>query len=212
MDVKSKEEIIKFAQKLNSTNLSPLRSGNISLKAQNNNGEGFLITPSGKKYDSLKANDIVFVSLDGISEKNKKPSSEWGFHLALYKNTTCNAVVHAHSKFSVICSCLFKKIPSFHYMIALTGAKDIKSADYALFGSKDLSKNIIRAIKGRKSCLIANHGQITLGDDLESAFELAEEVELLCEHYYYCRLYKKPSNIYKIEMKKVLKKISNYKV
>ena len=37
MDVKSREEIIKFAQKLNSTNLSPLRSGNISLKAQNNN-------------------------------------------------------------------------------------------------------------------------------------------------------------------------------
>ena len=54
MDVKSREEIIKFAQKLNSTNLSPLRSGNISLKAQNNNEEGFLITPSGKKYDSLK--------------------------------------------------------------------------------------------------------------------------------------------------------------
>lgn len=48
MDVKSREEIIKFAQKLNSTNLSPLRSGNISLKAQNNNEAGFLITPSGK--------------------------------------------------------------------------------------------------------------------------------------------------------------------
>ena len=65
MDVKSREEIIKFAQKLNSTNLSPLRSGNISLKAQNNNEDGFLITPSGKKYDSLKADDIVFVSLKG---------------------------------------------------------------------------------------------------------------------------------------------------
>ena len=192
--------------------LSPIRSGNISIRHNLNNKNGFLITPSGKKNYELKVQDIVFVSLDGISEKNKKPSSEWSFHLALYKNTTCNAVVHAHSKFSVICSCLFKKIPSFHYMIALTGAKDIKSANYALFGSKDLSKNIIRAIKGRKSCLIANHGQITIGDDLESAFELAEEVELLCEHYYYCRLYKKPSNISKIEMKKVLKKISNYKV
>ena len=61
MDVKSREEIIEFAQKLNSTNLSPLRSGNISLKVQNNNEEGFLITPSGKKYESLKADDIVFV-------------------------------------------------------------------------------------------------------------------------------------------------------
>ena len=87
MDVKSREEIIKFAQKLNSTNLSPLRSGNISLKAQNNNEEGFLITPSGKKYDSLKADDIVFVSLKGdYDEKGLQPSSEWRFHKGIYLN------------------------------------------------------------------------------------------------------------------------------
>ena len=211
-ELKKKNTIIKYSKLFNTNGLSPIRSGNISIRHNLNNKNGFLITPSGKKNYELKVQDIVFVSLDGISEKNKKPSSEWGFHLALYKNTTCNAVVHAHSKFSVICSCLFKKIPSFHYMIALIGAKEILSAEYALFGSKDLSKNIIKAIKGRKSCLIANHGQITIGNDLESAFELAEEVELLCEYYYYCRLYKKPSNISKIEMEKVLKKISNYKV
>ena len=71
MDVKSREEVIKFAQKLNSTNLSPLRSGNVSVRTTINNTEGFLITPSGKKYSSLKNKDIVFVSLDGKFNKKR---------------------------------------------------------------------------------------------------------------------------------------------
>ena len=77
-------------------------------------------------------------------QKKKKPSSEWMFHLDLYKSNKCNAIVHAHSKFSVICSCLFNEIPSFHYMIALTEAKTLKVAKYALFGSKNLSINILK--------------------------------------------------------------------
>ena len=57
-----KEEVVKFAKKFNTTNLSPLRSGNISLRAKVNNFDGFLITPSGKKYKTLKTDEIVFVS------------------------------------------------------------------------------------------------------------------------------------------------------
>ena len=149
--------------------------------------------------------------MDGVIKKNQKPSSEWRFHLDLYKSTNCNSVVHAHSKFSVICSCLYKKIPSFHYMIALTGGENINVAKYALFGSEILSRNILKAIRNRRSCLIANHGQISIGDNIESAFELAEEVEKICEYYYYCKLHKNPKNISKVEMRKVLNKILDYK-
>ena len=49
-----KEEVIKFAQKLTSTNLSPLRAGNVSARSTINNVEGFLITPSRIKYEALK--------------------------------------------------------------------------------------------------------------------------------------------------------------
>ena len=59
-----KEEVIKFAQKLNSTNLSPLRSGNVSVRTIINNIEGFLITPSGIKYELLKETDVVFLELN----------------------------------------------------------------------------------------------------------------------------------------------------
>ena len=148
MDVKSKEEIIRFAQKLNSTNLSPLRSGNISLKAQNNNEDGFLITPSGKKYESLKVEDIVFVSLKGkYNEKGLQPSSEWRFHKDIYLNKTdAKAGVHAHSPHATAVSAHNKDIPAFHYMIALAGGDNIKCAKYATFGTQELSDNILSLI------------------------------------------------------------------
>ena len=53
---------------LNSRKLSALRSGNISARFK----DGFLITPSGKKYASLKDKDIVFVSLNGSFDKKKE--------------------------------------------------------------------------------------------------------------------------------------------
>ena len=79
-----KKEIIKYSKKLNSTNLSALRSGNISARVKEKGVDGFYITPSGMKYSSLKPKDIVFVTLDGRFEKNKKPSSEWRFHQDIF--------------------------------------------------------------------------------------------------------------------------------
>ena len=82
---KLKTEIIKYSKKLNVTNLSALRSGNISVRAKEKGIDGFYITPSGRTYSSLKTKDIVFVSLKGIyRKKGGKPSSEWRFHQDIY--------------------------------------------------------------------------------------------------------------------------------
>ena len=96
---KIKAKVIKYSKKLNLTNLSFLRSGNISVRAKEKGIEGFYITPSGRKYSSLKVKDIVFVSLKGIFDKKKgKPSSEWRFHQEIYVNKKeAKAIVHAHS-------------------------------------------------------------------------------------------------------------------
>ena len=84
---KIKAEVIKYSKKLNITNLSALRSGNISARAKEKGVDGFYITPSGRKYSSLKTKDIVFVSLKGIYDKKRgKPSSEWRFHQDIYVN------------------------------------------------------------------------------------------------------------------------------
>ena len=77
-----RNQIIEYSLKLNSTNLSPLRSGNISLRGIEDDIEGYLITPSGKKYETLKPEDIVFMGLNEEEKKDStnKPSSEWRFH------------------------------------------------------------------------------------------------------------------------------------
>ena len=97
--LEKKKEVIEYAKKLNTENLSPLRSGNISARAKQKGVEGFYITPSGRKYSSLKPKDIVFVSLKGVFNKKKqKPSSEWRFHQDIYVNKKeAKAIVHAHS-------------------------------------------------------------------------------------------------------------------
>jgi L-fuculose-phosphate aldolase len=210
---KLKAEVIKYSKKLNITNLSALRSGNISVRAKEKGIEGFYITPSGMKYFSLKNRDIVFVSLKGVFDKKKnKPSSEWRFHQDIYVNKKeAKAIVHAHSTCATAVSSHQKSIPAFHYMVAVAGGEDLKCTKYATFGTKQLSRNIIKALKNRSACLIANHGQVAFGDNLEKAFELAQEIENICHQYINALRIGIPKILSKKEMKIVLGKFKNYK-
>jgi L-fuculose-phosphate aldolase len=206
---KIKLNIIRYAKMLNSKKLSALRSGNISIRYKN----GFFITPSGKKYSSLRIADIIFVNLDGIfNKKNGIPSSEWKFHQDIYLNKKeANAIVHAHSTNATAVSAHKKGIPAFHYMVAMAGGFDIKCAKYATFGTRTLSKNILLALKNRKACLISNHGQIVFEENISKAFELAEEVENISLQYITSLKLGNPKILSVNEMKKVLSKAKNYK-
>ena len=217
-NLKKKEEVIEFSKKLNTSNLSPLRSGNISIRAIEDSVEGFFITPSGKKYESLKPEDIVFLSLNEKKDfhawfnSGKKPSSEWRFHQDIYKNKReARAIVHAHSPYATAVSAHGKPIPAFHYMVALAGGSDIKCSEYATFGTNDLSQNIIKALEKRKACLMSNHGQVAFGDNLKQAFELAQEVENICQQYIITLKIGKPKILSSAEMEKILDKVKNYK-
>ena len=208
-----KVDIIKYSKKLNITNLSALRSGNISIRTKEKGVEGFYITPSGMKYSTLKIKDIVFVSLKGIFDKKKgKPSSEWKFHQDIYVNKKeAKAIVHAHSTCATAVSSHQKSIPAFHYMVAVAGGEDLKCTKYATFGTKQLSENIIKALKNRSACLIANHGQVAFGGNLEKAFELSQEIENICHKYINALRIRIPKILSKKEMKVVLGKFKNYK-
>ena len=209
-----RNQIIEYSIKLNSTNLSPLRSGNISLRGKEDDKEGYLITPSGKKYETLKAEDIVFMGLNEElrDTSNQNPSSEWRFHRDIYLNKKeAQAIVHAHSPHATAVSSHGKTIPPFHYMIALAGGEDIKCADYATFGTEELSNNVIKALEKRSACLMSNHGQVAFGKNLEDAFELAQEVENICHQYTIALKLGEPKILSFEEMKKVLEKAKNYK-
>jgi len=217
-NLKERQEVIDYSIKLNITNLSPLRSGNISVRGIEEGVEGFFITPSGKKYETLKPEDIVFLSLnekkDFLSWFNsgKNPSSEWRFHQDIYKNKwKAKAIVHAHSTHATAVSTHGKSIPPFHYMIALAGGEDIRCSEYATFGTHELSMNIIKALKGRKACLMSNHGQVAYGVNLSKAFELAQEIENICHQYIIALKMGEPKNLSLSEMNKILDKVKNYK-
>ena len=207
--MKQAKEVIKYAKMLNTENLSALRSGNISVR----HNDGFLITPSGVKYSSLKIDDIVFVSLNGqFDEKKQKPSSEWKFHRDIYKNKReAKAIVHSHSTNATAVSAHGKSIPAFHYMVALAGGNDIKCADYATFGTEELSNNVIRALENRKACLMSNHGQVAFEKSLDKAFELAQEIENICHQYINALKIGVPKILSNNEMNKILGQIKNYK-
>ena len=209
-----RNQIIEYSLRLNSTNLSPLRSGNISLRGIEDDIEGYLITPSGKKYETLKPEDIVFMGLNEEEENNStnKPSSEWRFHRDIYVNKKeAHAIVHAHSPHATAVSSHGKPIPPFHYMIALAGGDDIKCAEYATFGTEELSNNVIKALENRSACLMSNHGQVAFGKNLEDTFELAQEIENICHQYIIALKLGQPKILSFEEMKKVLDKAKNYK-
>ena len=210
---KLKAEVIKYSKKLNVTSLSALRSGGISVRTKEKGVDGFYITPLGMKHSLLKTKDIVFVSSKGIFDKKKnKPSSEWRFHQDIYVNKNeAKAIIHTHSTCATAVSAHEKSIPAFHYMVGVAGGEDIKCTKYATFGTRKLSNNILSALKNRSACLIGNHGQIAFGDNLDKAFELAQEVENICNQYINALRIGIPKILSKNEMKIVLSKMKNYK-
>lgn len=175
-------EIIEVARVMSDCGLSPNRSGNVSARFEG----GMLITPTGMAYGDLKPKDIVFVDGDGgVMGGQRKPSSEWHFHLAAYAaRPDKHALVHAHSMYATVLACAHKAIPAFHYMVAVAGGEDIPCVPYATFGTEALAQHVAHGLRARDACLMANHGQVALGDDLASALELAFEVETLAEQYH----------------------------
>ena len=121
------------------------------------------------------------------------------------------AIVHAHSPHATAVSAHGKAIPAFHYMVALAGGDDIKCAEYATFGTPELSINLLKALENRKACLMSNHGQLTFGQTLKQAFQLAEEVEYICHKYVITLKLGKPKILSSTEMSKILDKIIHYK-
>jgi L-fuculose-phosphate aldolase len=178
---KLRDEIIVTVRQFNRTGLSFGRTGNVSTRTT----LGFLITPSGIAYDDLQAEDLNEMDMAGnVIAGSLKPSTEWYMHRAIYQaREDVNAIVHVHSPYASGVACTRKPIPAFHYMISVFGGLSIPCARYATFGTEELARNVLAALADNMACLLANHGQIALGEDLDTAFHYAGEVESLAQQY-----------------------------
>ena len=201
-------ELIKASKYLNDKNINCGSSGNLSFRSKN----GFIITPSSLPNDKLTEKNCVQMNLDGTYQNKFKPSTEWKIHRDIYvKRKDIYAIIHTHPISSTAIACMNINIPAFHYMIAVAGGDNIRCAKYATFGTEQLSKNVLKALENRNTCLMANHGLIVIEKDLKIALKLTEEVENLSMQFLQIlKSGKKPVLLSKNEMKKNIKKIKNY--
>ena len=201
------QTLIDTAVAMNASGLNQGASGNLSVRCE----DGYLITPTGMDYAGLSVEDIVRMDFEGNARGERIPSSEWHFHAAIYQHhADAGAILHAHPVNCSALACLNKGIPAFHYMVALAGGKDIRCSDYATFGTPELSDSVIKALRGRKACLMSHHGLTCFETDLSRVLALATEVEHLASVY--CRILAIGSAeiLSDDEMEKVLKKFSSY--
>jgi L-fuculose-phosphate aldolase len=204
----ARRDVLDTAKAMSRQGLSPGRSGNVSRRF----GDGMVITPSGMAYDEILPEDIVFVGPDGdLRPGERRPSSEWRFHLAVYAaRSDIAGIVHTHSMHATVLASARHAIPAFHYMVAIAGGSDIPLVPYATFGTEALSRHVVRGLRKRDACLMANHGQITVGRTARTALELACEVEILAEQYWKVLAIGKPKLLDNEEMERVIALFKSY--
>jgi L-fuculose-phosphate aldolase len=203
-----RDEVVLAARGLKARRLTAGRSGNVSARLPG----GFLVTPSGTPYESLRPEDLVRVDAEGRAEPGGLvPSSEWQLHRELYRaRPDVDAIVHAHPRFSTALACARREIPAFHYMVAIAGGRSIRCAPYATFGSLELAKNAVAALSGRRACLLANHGSVAVNATPARALELIEEVEWLAAQYLAALAAGPVTILWDAEMDKVIEKFRTY--
>lgn len=185
-EIAIRQSIIDACLEMNAAGVNQGTSGNISVRL----GKHLLITPSGVPYHALKPESITALVLGEGDEPQwagpYQPSSEWRFHRdIMLSRPEVQAVVHLHPVFCTALAINRKPIPACHYMVAAFGGNNVRCADYALFGTAELSQNVLQALEERTACLMANHGMIAIGDSLEKALWRAVELEALAKQYLY---------------------------
>jgi L-fuculose-phosphate aldolase len=203
-----RSEIIATCRHMNAIGVNQGASGNISVRIAK---DRLLITPSGVPYAAMTPEQIAEMQLDGVYYGSCRPSSEWRFHRdILAARPEVNAVIHTHSMFSTTISCLRRDLPAVHYMISAAGGDSIRCAEYATFGTQQLSINALEALEGRRACLLANHGLIVLGDSLQKALDLLIEVETIAAQYWRASCLGEPVILDEAEMQRVIDQFKTY--
>lgn len=171
-----KNDIVDMGKQLITKNLVAGSWGNISCIVDENS---MAITPSGMGYAKQRAEDIVIIDFDeNIIEGKHIPSSEAKLHSAIYKACPeARAIIHTHSIYASSLAAMRKPVPAIiEDIVQIIGGR-VNCAEYALPGTQELADNAVAAMQGRKAVLLANHGAVCWGKNLEDALIVAEILE-----------------------------------
>ena len=183
---KERKIVLEAAREIVRTGLVTGTQGNISLRFNDSEGQELVaITPSSFNYDLMAIRDIVILDPDGNQKQGKrKPSIEAGLHLGIYHNRKkVNAIVHTHSIYASVLAVAYQNIPPILDDQVYYLGGEIKVASHALPGSKRLVKNVISALDFKNAVILANHGALAIGDDMEKALVNAQLLERIAKIY-----------------------------
>ncbi|MEU5102728.1 class II aldolase/adducin family protein [Streptomyces sp. NPDC021354] len=170
------ERVVETARRTVADGLVVGTSGNVSARV----GDTVLVTPSGVPYDRLGPGDAVGVDLEGRQVLGElAPTSELPMHLAVYRHTDAAAVVHTHAVHATAVSTLVDEVPAIHYMIGALGGP-VRVAGYALYGTDELARKMLDALRDRSGCLLRNHGTVVYGATLDQAYDRTAQLEWMC--------------------------------
>jgi L-fuculose-phosphate aldolase len=180
---RERERVAAAARRLSADGLVAGTAGNVSVRS----GELVAVTPTGARLEDVTPEQVAVVDLEGEQTSGDlSPTSELGLHLGIYRRYDAGAVVHSHARFATTLACVLDELPVVHYqMLALGGP--IRVAPYATFGTPELAERTLDALDGRSAALMANHGAIAYGPDLDTAMEQARLLEWACELYWRAR-------------------------
>lgn len=207
---KERKQVIECGKKLIESRLTVGTFGNISVF---NREEGLMaISPSGMDYFKIGLEDVVIMTPEGKKvEGDNKPSSEVDMHRIFYlKRPEINAVVHTHSTFATTLACMHKSVPPIHYLVAYSG-REVPCIPYVQFGTYELALAAYDAMADGYSCILGNHGLLSVGGNIEYTFDVAQQIEFLCELYYRTLLAGGPTLMKDEDIDVVLKQFSHYR-
>ncbi len=171
------QKIVEKGIEMLATNLTVGTWGNISCRVPKE--DYIAITPTGMSYDLLAPEDIVVIDLGGkIISGTRKPSVEVPLHLAIYNaREDVRAIVHTHSAYATAMAVARREIPgAVEDLVQIVGG-NVRVNEYALPGTKQLGINTVKAMEERNAVLLANHGMIGVGRNLDEAFRVCQVVE-----------------------------------
>jgi L-fuculose-phosphate aldolase len=186
-----RERVAAAARRLAADRLVIGTAGNVSARVD----ETVAITPTGAALERLEPEQVAIVNLDGEQTAGQlEPSSELALHLGVYRRYHAGGVVHTHAPMATALSCAIDELPVVHYQMLMLGGP-IRVARYATFGTPELAEVTVDALQDRTAALMANHGAITYGHDLEAAVENALLLEWACGVYWHAKAIGGPRTI-----------------
>lgn len=176
-----RKQIADIGVKMFQSDMTHGTSGNISIRIPGE--EKILVTPSSIPYEQIKLKDVLLVDFDGEAlEGGRNPSVETPFHIGIYKKRDdVGAIVHSHSVFALAVASSGKKVPVFLDEMFSNIGGELEISKYGLPGSEELAENAVKKIGEKNAVLLANHGAICCGKNLDDAFHVAETVEKICK-------------------------------